>query len=272
MADVAAAVAIGALTLLVAYLGVHLTMHPAETKRSKFAYKVAFFTCGVGICVLIGVQARQRDTSQEALLSRLKRIEAETLAANAAKTLPSLQPPAASPSHKGPRKDHRKEPPNTPRINQPPQSPPAKEKPKPPAPNVRQFSEGPCSPNIVGNNNSTNCAPKPELTATQQLQQKLPSGEWLTSFTVSSNVLIQTGDLRLLCDGPVLRAGISRVNPAEFISGGNGPNPSNPDEAIYQLGPEMLSPGAVVVIGVYSNKPVHVISGSLGQYAITFQK
>jgi hypothetical protein len=100
----------------------------------------------------------------------------------------------------------------------------------------------------------------------------MPNGEWLTSFTVSSNVLLQTGDLKLLCDGPVLRAGISRINPAGFSSGGNGPNPSNPNEAVYELGPEMLSPGAVVVIGVYSNNPVRVLSGSLGNQAITFAK
>jgi hypothetical protein len=125
-----------------------------------------------------------------------------------------------------------------------------------------------------GSNNtaSPNCVPEVKITASAQTQGQTgnPEMPWITSFTISTSVLVQTGDLKLKCDGPVLKAGISRINPASLITGNNGPNPSDPNEAIYELGPEMLSPGKIVTIGVYSKLPVSVLSGSLGQQKIIF--
>jgi hypothetical protein len=252
MPEIVLAVAIGFFTIVTAYLGVHLTMHPPETNRAKWIYKGAFLFCGIITCVLIGIQAKRNQASQGILTGKvnnlteeLKRVEAKMLVT---KTGPSPATAQATTRNSAKQPESRL------------------------SPTITQTSEGVCSPNIVGNDNSTSCAPAPKLTASVQLQQKMPSGEWLTSFSVSSNVLIQTGDLKLLCDAPVLRAGISRINSAEFVSGSNGPNPSNPNEAVYELGPEMLSPGAVAVVGVYSNTPVHILSGSLGSQRIIFAK
>lgn len=115
-------------------------------------------------------------------------------------------------------------------------------------------------------------SPLPKVTASPQKQMQTGNSDapWATVFTISTNVLVQTGDLRLKCDGPVLRAGISRINPASLSTGNNGPNPNDPNEAIYQLGPEMLSPGQIVKVAVYSQNPVNILSGSIGPNAIIF--
>ena len=42
MVDTCIAVGIALLTLVTAYLGMHLTMHPADTDKKKTVYKVAF--------------------------------------------------------------------------------------------------------------------------------------------------------------------------------------------------------------------------------------
>jgi hypothetical protein len=255
MADTFIALGIAILTLLTCYMGVHLAMHSADTPRKKTIYKIAFALCAVGICVLVRIQTHRNTVAQAEnannqrdLLAEMRRIHLQALTRNA----PSPTPPPPSPlvTH--------------PSDTKPPSTP------KPTV--ITQTSSGDCSPNMVGNNNSSTCAPPVKLIATQQLQQQMPNGEWLTSFSASSNVLMQTGDLRLLCDGPVLRAGISRINPASLVTGNNGPNPSDPNEVVYQLGPEMMSPGVAVVIGVYSLNPVHVLSGSLGSQVITLAK
>jgi hypothetical protein len=125
-----------------------------------------------------------------------------------------------------------------------------------------------------GNIAAPNCVPEMKIIASAQTQGQTgnPEMPWMTSFTISTNMLVQTGDLKLKCDGPVLKAGISRINPANLITGNNGPSSSDPNEAIYELGPEMLSPGKIVTIGVYSKLPVSVLSGSLGQQKIIFPR
>jgi hypothetical protein len=95
---------------------------------------------------------------------------------------------------------------------------------------------------------------------------------WKVSFTISSTALIQTGDLRLICNGPTIRAGISRINPSYFASGNNGPSKDDPNTVVYELEPEMLSPGKIVTIAVYSKEPIMVISGSIGAQIIVFPK
>jgi len=115
-------------------------------------------------------------------------------------------------------------------------------------------------------------SPLPKVTASAQRQMQTGKldAPWETVFTISTNVLVQTGDLRLKCSGPVIMAGISRINPASLSTGSNGPNPADPDEVIYQLGPEMLSPGQIVTVAVYSKEPVNVLSGSIGPNTIVF--
>jgi hypothetical protein len=55
-----------------------------------------------------------------------------------------------------------------------------------------------------------------------------------------------------------------------FASGSNGPDPNDSNTVVYELEPEMLSPGKVVSIAVYSKEPVRVISGSIGPNTIIF--
>jgi hypothetical protein len=137
---------------------------------------------------------------------------------------------------------------------------------------VTQQSQGDCSPNIIGSGNSTSCAPTPKLTASAQKQTPTgnPDRPWETAFTISSNILVATGDLRLKCNGPVLSAAMSRINPGQLIAGSNGPNPNDADELVYRLGPEMLAGGKMVNIVVFSREPVIVLSGSIGPNAIIF--
>ena len=138
---------------------------------------------------------------------------------------------------------------------------------------VKQGGDRDCQQNIIGGNNNTNtCAPTPKVTASAQTQGQTgnPERPWETVFTITSNVLVQTGDLKLKCDGPVLLAGISRINPVELITGSNAPDPNDPSEVVYELGPEMLSPGKIVTIAVYSKQPVKVLSGSIGPNPIIF--
>jgi hypothetical protein len=95
---------------------------------------------------------------------------------------------------------------------------------------------------------------------------------WEVGFTISSTALVQTGDLRLTCNGPTIRAAISRINPDFFASGNNGPSKDDPDTVVYEIEPETLSPGKAVTIVVYSKEPIKVISGSIGSQNIIFPK
>jgi Domain of unknown function (DUF4062) len=119
---------------------------------------------------------------------------------------------------------------------------------------------------------NNNFAPAVKVTASAQTRRETgnPDAPWETRFTISTNVLVQTGDLRLKCSGPVIRAGVSRINPMSLATGSNGPDPKDQNEVVYELGPEMLSPGKVITIVVYSKNPVTVISGSIGRQEITF--
>lgn len=85
MLDIGIAVAIALLLSVTAYLGTHLTMHPAETPREKFWYKTGFAVCGLVGCALIGVQTWRNSQTQDDLRGRLSRIEKNT------KTPPSVQ-------------------------------------------------------------------------------------------------------------------------------------------------------------------------------------
>jgi len=137
------------------------------------------------------------------------------------------------------------------------------------------FKQEPCSVAQIGgsgNQASIDCAPPVRVTASAQIRQQTgdPKAPWETYFTIRANALVETGDLRLKCSGPVLRAGISRINPGSGCAGSNGPDANDPNTAVYQLCPEMLSPGKVVTIAVYSKDPVMVMSGTIGLQEIVF--
>jgi hypothetical protein len=137
---------------------------------------------------------------------------------------------------------------------------------------VQQNSTGDCSPNIIGSGNTNNCNEQPKISASHQQQKATgnPAMPWVVEFSISTSALTQTGDLRLKCSGPALLAAISRINPMEFISGSNGPLKDDPNTVVYELGPEMLSPGKWVSIAVYSQQPVTVLSGTIGLNRIIF--
>jgi hypothetical protein len=137
---------------------------------------------------------------------------------------------------------------------------------------IDQYSTGDCSPNNIGSNNTTNCNNQPRITASRQKQRETgdPDVPWETSFTITTTALVQTGDLRLKCSGPVLKAGVSRINSSSLSTGNNGPDVSDSRTAVYELGPEMLSPGKIVTIAVYSKKPITVVSGTIGEQQIIF--
>jgi hypothetical protein len=85
MWDIVLAVGLGAVTLITAYLGSHVTMHPAETAHARTLYKSGFAVCGLIALVLIGVQAYRNNRSQSLLDAQLGRIEKNT------KTPPSVE-------------------------------------------------------------------------------------------------------------------------------------------------------------------------------------
>ncbi len=47
MVEIAMAVSLWVLTLITAYLGVHVTLHPAESASEKRRYKIGFCVCGI---------------------------------------------------------------------------------------------------------------------------------------------------------------------------------------------------------------------------------
>ena len=101
-----------------------------------------------------------------------------------------------------------------------------------PRASIQQNSTGDCSPNNIGSGNTfnINCAPQAKVIASPQVQRQTgnPDMPWEVDFTIRSTALVQTGDLRLTCSGPVIKAGISRINPAFFASGNNGPIQGRP--------------------------------------------
>jgi hypothetical protein len=78
MLNIAIAVATAALMLTTAYLGVHVTLHPADSEGSKRNYKIGFSACATAACVLIGIQAYRTNKAQSAVDVKLGKIEKNT--------------------------------------------------------------------------------------------------------------------------------------------------------------------------------------------------
>jgi hypothetical protein len=114
----------------------------------------------------------------------------------------------------------------------------------------------------------------PQVLASQQTTRQTgdPEAPWITTFTIQSTGLVSAGYLRLKCTGAVIKAGIGRINPASLITGSNGPDPNDKTLAVYELGPELLSPGREIPVAVYSREPVEVLSGTIGAEEIRFHR
>ena len=82
--DIAIAVSTVALMVLMAFLGVYVTMHPAKTKRNRSIYSATFVICGVLACILIGVQTYRNSMAQSSLQSKLESIGINTSKTNKA--------------------------------------------------------------------------------------------------------------------------------------------------------------------------------------------
>ena len=74
--DVLLAVASALVTLYIAYLGVHVTLHPPQDARTRRAYKIRFWACGLlAVALIIGQTVRNAETQSE-IQTELAKIEA----------------------------------------------------------------------------------------------------------------------------------------------------------------------------------------------------
>jgi hypothetical protein len=76
MFDIFISAGIAILTILMAYLGVHVTLHPkTDSPREQFWYKAGFLICGVLAVVLVIVQARRSTKTQEKAASQVSDLQ-----------------------------------------------------------------------------------------------------------------------------------------------------------------------------------------------------
>lgn len=69
--DVAISGVLAAITILMGYLGVHLTMHPAESRNARLCYKIGFASCAVVMVALVISQGVRNGRSQSSLREEL---------------------------------------------------------------------------------------------------------------------------------------------------------------------------------------------------------
>lgn len=79
------AVVLGVVTLYMAYLGVHVTLHPTEEPRKRRWYKIQFWVCGGVAVLLIAWQTGRNAQTESAIRRQLADIERNT------KTPPTVQ-------------------------------------------------------------------------------------------------------------------------------------------------------------------------------------
>jgi hypothetical protein len=140
---------------------------------------------------------------------------------------------------------------------------------------IPQSSTGDCGPNNARSNKATDCNAPPHVTASVQrtVRSNEPGGLWVTSFTLKADKATTTGDLKLTCSGPCVRAAMGHVDSYVFMSGGtSAPDSSNPNIVVYEERPEPLASGQVVRVAVFSKDPVKVVAGLLGRNAIEFRR
>jgi hypothetical protein len=78
MLDIHIPIFVAAFTLVTAFLGMHVTLHPAETQQQKVWYKIGFLVCALVGCILVGVQAWRNNHAQGKLQAEIDRIEINT--------------------------------------------------------------------------------------------------------------------------------------------------------------------------------------------------
>jgi hypothetical protein len=76
--DVSLAVLMCVVTSYMAYLGVHVTLHPTEEPRKQKCYKIQFWICCGTALVLIAVQTVKNAQTQSAIRRQLANIERNT--------------------------------------------------------------------------------------------------------------------------------------------------------------------------------------------------
>jgi len=76
--DIFIAVFLGAVMLVTAYLGVHVTIHPVESDRARLQFKIGFVVCAIVVCALNGIQAYRSTNAQSNLQEQLTKIERDT--------------------------------------------------------------------------------------------------------------------------------------------------------------------------------------------------
>lgn len=73
--------ALAILTVAMAYLGVHVTLHPADSQREKLFYKVGFSTCAIFAVVLVVWQGARNSASQQNFMADVGTAKNEATAA-----------------------------------------------------------------------------------------------------------------------------------------------------------------------------------------------
>lgn len=72
MLDVVISASLAAVTIIMAYLGVHVTLHPPnESPRAQFWYKMGFFICGVLAVSLVVTQGIRAGRAQRSASSQI---------------------------------------------------------------------------------------------------------------------------------------------------------------------------------------------------------
>lgn len=96
--DIAIAVFIALFTCGLAYMGVHVTLHPPDTDKAKWWWKIGFGLVAAAICVLVFIQTRRNGNQQATtdqsiadLKGNLKDANDQLTKANAALAQSSLQ-------------------------------------------------------------------------------------------------------------------------------------------------------------------------------------
>jgi hypothetical protein len=76
--DICIAVLLCAVTIIMGYLGVHVTLHPTEEPRKQRRFKIGFWSCGIFAISLIAVQTARNANTQSTLTAQLDKIQHNT--------------------------------------------------------------------------------------------------------------------------------------------------------------------------------------------------
>jgi hypothetical protein len=78
MLDIFISASLAALTMVMAYLGVHVTLHPPnESPRAQRWYKIGFFLCGIAAVSLVITQDIRANKTQRAASSQMESLQGD---------------------------------------------------------------------------------------------------------------------------------------------------------------------------------------------------